>query len=532
MESLGDADLAVRRALPRAAGRARQRRAQERDPQRRVRLHRDDGPRRPRARGQPRRPSGPSATARREMVGRDLADLIIPPHLRDAHRRGLARYLRTGMQHGRRAPARAARGCARTAASSRSRSSSPAPSSPGRRCSPATCATSPRRVSARRTCAGWCGMSRPRCGAWRPRWPRRRTRNSRSPSSRRKVASLLGAQSANMVRFDADGVGGTSSSAAGARAAGEPCRSAATCGIDGDTVSGRVHRTRRARPDRLLPPLVGERCRRICKGSASSARSPRPIFLDGRLWGDVIVSSREPDAFPAGAEQRIADFAELAAQALANAQARAQLAASRSRIVAAGDDARRRLERNLHDGAQQRLVSLALTLRMAARRPRRRSRTSTRAGRGADAGARGAARARPRHPSRGPDRARARAGRRVARRAARRCPSRSTSASPSGCPAPVEAAAYYVVAEALTNVAKYARASEVTVGVGRSNSHALHRGARRRRRRRRGRPRAPACAASRIAWRRSAGGSCSTRPRARARRCAPRSPSAGSVLAR
>ena len=82
----------------------------------------------------------------------------------------------------------------------------------------------------------------------------------------------------------------------------------------------------------------------------------------------MIVSSVEPEPFPAGAEQRIADFAELAAQALANANAREELAASRARIVAAGDAERRRLERNLHDGAQQRLVSLALMLRMAARR--------------------------------------------------------------------------------------------------------------------------------------------------------------------
>ena len=93
-----------------------------------------------------------------------------------------------------------------------------------------------------------------------------------------------------------------------------------------------------------------------------------PIFLDGRLWGAVIVSSVEPEPPPPGAEQRIADFAELAAQALANAESRAKLAASRARIVAAGDAERRRLERNLHDGAQQRLVSLALTLRLAARR--------------------------------------------------------------------------------------------------------------------------------------------------------------------
>src|SRR3712207_2393428 len=65
-------------------------------------------------------------------------------------------------------------------------------------------------------------------------------------------------------------------------------------------------------------------------------------------------------------EQRLCDFAELVAQALANADARDKLAASRARPVEVGDAERRRLERNLHDGAQQRLVSVALDLRLVA----------------------------------------------------------------------------------------------------------------------------------------------------------------------
>ena len=180
-----------------------------------------------------------------------------------------------------------------------------------------------------------------------------------------EVGRLLGAGSANMVRFDEDGVGGTvvgGWSEGGARTVpvGREVR------IDGDTVSGRVHRT--GAPARIdYTTLEGPPASHL-QGLGFLCAVAAPIFLDGRLWGDVIVSSTEADAFPAGAEQRIADFAELAAQALANAQAREELAASRARIVAAGDAERRRLERNLHDGAQQRLVSLALTLRMAARR--------------------------------------------------------------------------------------------------------------------------------------------------------------------
>src|SRR5207245_451922 len=83
-----------------------------------------------------------------------------------------------------------------------------------------------------------------------------------------------------------------------------------------------------------------------------------PISVAGRLWGVMIVgSSREP--LPAGTEDRLVGFAELVATALANAEAQAALSASRARIVAAADQTRRRIERDLHDAAQPRLVSLA-----------------------------------------------------------------------------------------------------------------------------------------------------------------------------
>ena len=93
-----------------------------------------------------------------------------------------------------------------------------------------------------------------------------------------------------------------------------------------------------------------------------------PVFLGGRLWGAVSAASRRSGAFPPGAEHRLAQFAELVAQALANAEAARALTASRIRLVQSGDAERRRLERNLHDGAQQRLVGLALALRLAENR--------------------------------------------------------------------------------------------------------------------------------------------------------------------
>jgi signal transduction histidine kinase len=90
-----------------------------------------------------------------------------------------------------------------------------------------------------------------------------------------------------------------------------------------------------------------------------------PIIVDGRLWGAAIVGSTQPGPLPPDSEARVGDFADLVGTAIANAETRAQLTASRARIVAAADDARRRFERDLHDGAQQRLVSLGLELRAA-----------------------------------------------------------------------------------------------------------------------------------------------------------------------
>jgi GAF domain-containing protein len=88
-----------------------------------------------------------------------------------------------------------------------------------------------------------------------------------------------------------------------------------------------------------------------------------PIMVEGRLWGAVMVSRK--DELPADTEERLEKFTELVATAIANAEGKSELAASRRRIVAASDESRRRIERDLHDGTQQRLVSLGLAVRAA-----------------------------------------------------------------------------------------------------------------------------------------------------------------------
>jgi signal transduction histidine kinase len=100
--------------------------------------------------------------------------------------------------------------------------------------------------------------------------------------------------------------------------------------------------------------------------SQLSVRCPvaSPIVVGGRLWGAIPASTRH-QPLPTDTEQRMVDFTELVATAIANAESRAELTASRARIVAASDETRRRVEPDLHDGVQQRLVSLALALRGA-----------------------------------------------------------------------------------------------------------------------------------------------------------------------
>ena len=91
-----------------------------------------------------------------------------------------------------------------------------------------------------------------------------------------------------------------------------------------------------------------------------------PILVGGHLWGVMMALSTAEKPLPDDAETRLAAFTELVATAISNTTARSELIESRARIVAAGDDARRRIERDLHDGTQQRLVSLALAARAAA----------------------------------------------------------------------------------------------------------------------------------------------------------------------
>ena len=195
-----------------------------------------------------------------------------------------------------------------------------------------------------------------------------------------------------------------------------------------------------------------------------------PVSVEGRLWGIVAVESRA-GPLAAGAETRLAGFTELAATAIANAEAQAALTASRARIVATADATRRRIERNLHDGAQQRLVSLALDLRAAeAAAVEGTGDPVPELGRAA-AGLDGVLAdlreiARGLHPAILAEGGLAAALKTLARRCA--IPVRLDIEIHERLPEPVELAAYYAVSEALTNTAKHARATSADIEVSRS----------------------------------------------------------------
>ncbi|HEX2411458.1 MAG TPA: PAS domain S-box protein [Solirubrobacteraceae bacterium] len=395
-----------------------------------------------------------------EMVGRELAELIVPPELRDAHRHGLARAVAAGAVHVPDHPldlmAMRADGSEFPVEVAITQPDVPGP--------PIYCGYL-RDVTARREAEQAVRMLAEEQAALRR--VATAVATERDPGRvfglvTEEVGRLLGAHSSNMVRYEGDGtatvVGGWSVGRVGNVPVGERVP------LDGDTATVRVLRT--GAPTRVdtyegIPGRLAERLRdhlgfRCAVGA--------PVVLGGRLWGAVIVSSVNPEPFPGGAEQRIADFAELAAQALANAEAREELAASRMRIVEAGDEERRRLERNLHDGAQQRLVSLSLNLRMAARRyPDAREALDAASAELAQALEELRELARGIHPAILSDRGLQPALEALAVRAP--LPVRLVVGLDEPLPEPVEACAYYVVAEALTNACKYAQASAVDVRV-------------------------------------------------------------------
>ena len=280
-----------------------------------------------------------------------------------------------------------------------------------------------------------------------------------------ELATCLDVQNAALFRYEPDGT------ALLLAAADEPGLQEMPVGerfsLDGESVAAAVWRTGRAARMDSHDYAAGSAAARIRALGLCSAVGA-PIMAGSQVWGAAIAGSSRSDAFPPSAEQRVSDFADLITIAIANANARAELRASRARIVAAADETRRRIERDLHDGAQQRLVSLGLKLRLAEESVSPEQATLRAQISDVVTGLVGVSDelreiARGIHPAilsrggLGP----------TLKTLARRCPVpvELDVAVPRRLPDYVEVAGYYLVAEALTNVAKHAQASLVQLAV-------------------------------------------------------------------
>lgn len=276
-----------------------------------------------------------------------------------------------------------------------------------------------------------------------------------------ELGQLIDTDGANIVRFEDDGT----ATVIAAWGWGVVIPAGTNLSLDGRSVSAMVRDT--GRPARIdnyagVPGPLAARLRERGIRCAVGA----PIYIEGRLWGAVAASMARPEPLAPDIETRLADCTDLIAAAIASAQAHAELATSRTRIIVTADRARRQIERNLHDGIQQDLIALVLQLRQTEAQippemPELREQlfavTSELTNVLDDL----------RRISRGIHPANLSEGglRPALKTLARRCPVPvDVDLHVDGrLPEPVEVAAYYVAAEALANATKHAHASLVRI---------------------------------------------------------------------
>lgn len=276
-----------------------------------------------------------------------------------------------------------------------------------------------------------------------------------------EMAGLVGSRTSAVFRYNHDGTGNVVGRFSQDRIPAFPLGSNISLAVD--SALARVYHS--ATPQRVdsygdIDGEVGDTMRR--HGLSSSVAAP--IIVNGRTWGAVVVVAADVP-LPEGVEQRLYDFAELLSLAVVSADAREQLVESRARVVRASDEERQRLQRNLHDGAQQRLVSLSLSLRMARKRLELTGErvddllaTATEDAAAAIEELRQLARGL--HPAVLTEFGLTRALESLARRAPLPV---ALTLTADDVPEDVAAAIYYLVAEALTNVAKHADATAADV---------------------------------------------------------------------
>jgi signal transduction histidine kinase/ketosteroid isomerase-like protein len=279
-----------------------------------------------------------------------------------------------------------------------------------------------------------------------------------------EVGTLLGVNSSAVLRFDDD------DTLTVLAAWGEPDMArqiGRRLPISGDNTAALVLET--GRPARMDDQSTATgTIAAIVRELGITSTISCPVIVNGRPWGAIAVNSLQPEPLPPDTEQRVAQFTELVATAIANVQARADLTASRARIVAASDEARRRVERNLHDGVQQRLISLSLAVRGAQtmlpgapESPDLRQQLSRVAQGLVDVLDDLRELSRGLHPAILSEAGLDPALRALARRSS--VPIRLYLNVDGRLHEPIEVAAYYVISETLANVAKHAQATSVDI---------------------------------------------------------------------
>jgi signal transduction histidine kinase len=276
-----------------------------------------------------------------------------------------------------------------------------------------------------------------------------------------EAGQLLQADRTAMIRYESDG---TATLVAAWSRTGDAARVGAREPLGGNNLTTIISQTRRPARMESYADVSGP-VGRAARGAGYRAAAGTPIIVDGRLWGVMVDASIQRPLAP-DIEARLASFTELVATAVSNAGNLAELRASRARIVATADETRRQIERDLHDGAQQRLVSLALALQTA--------QAAVPPGLGDLEGqlarvAEGLVNvlddlremARGIHPAILAEGGLGPALKTLARRSS--VPVELDVQAPAWLPERIEVAAYYVVSEALTNAAKHAHASVIQV---------------------------------------------------------------------
>jgi PAS domain S-box-containing protein len=276
-----------------------------------------------------------------------------------------------------------------------------------------------------------------------------------------ELGNLLDIEDTRIVRFEDDGTA-TVVASWGQLATALPVGTRLS--MDGDSASALVYRT--GRPARIDDFTDAEGAfAAFLRELGVQAAVGAPIVVDGRLWGAMSTASRGPGAIPPDTEARMREFCELAATAIANVEAHADLAASRARLVAAADEERRRVVRDLHDGAQQRLVHTVITLKLAETALRKdQQNVPDLVAEAREQAERATAELRELvHGILPSVLARGGLSAGVETLASRMPIPVDVDVLAARLPAMIEATAYFVVAEALTNVAKHARAGRAAV---------------------------------------------------------------------